>query len=376
MRTMSSVAAATVVSVVTVFAPSGASATPVVNAVPLIPLTSPIETVVEFSHPVRLDSLAATLADLNVTPTSFSHITKEGTVGGGVSHGMPLSTVVKEYRESYHRVVDQSEPKIWRVSLLGAAPSVTARSLRDDAASVTRSSPRLTNSTFAVPTAPVTPNVNPSQGSPPAPPPPPADAPKVWSPENGRVVTRNESADPRTGRLIENTLTWANQASIDFFGPRAYEHDFKLFNRENFSPEYAGVGTRPVCVPGQGEDFWADRNMVFFDTSFPAEIKPYFDTTALDGCGTRDFTVGIYHPKLLKPGVTYNIKVLPRSGVEDKSPYTLTAQILQKLSDDCDNNTFCVGVIPGGDKQPLIGVTKGVAPECRQWTKGRDSALC
>src|SRR5262249_18196737 len=115
------------------------------------------------------------------------------------------------------------------------------------------------------------------------------------------------------------------------------------------------------------------RSGVLYDTNFPPEAKPYFDTDVSDSCQTQDLTIGLYHPNRLHPGVHYRIAMVTDSGPLTTSPYTLVAQ---KLPETCDFNPFCVGVTGSGEGQLLIGPTRGKAPECREWRKGEDSKPC
>jgi hypothetical protein len=206
---------------------SAVASTPGNGIVPIPAIASPIETVVVFSHPVELDSLAIYLAKLNVTPISFSHVTKSGNVGGNVSHGLPLGEVIDKYRSNYHYMVNKGEPQIWRLSLEGAAPNVTLSSLGVENASITRSSGRVRNLSFATPlpnkNSAVLPAAGPTLTAPPV-----LSKSKKWAPNTGRVSTAAVSNAPGSRRLIKQTISWSDQASIDDFGTTAYEHDFKL----------------------------------------------------------------------------------------------------------------------------------------------------
>jgi len=188
-----------------------------------------------------------------------------------------------------------------------------------------------------------------------------------WAPLNGRSITSQPG--PGEASLIQ-TQTWSSTASIQSFGDNnAYEHDFKLINRNN-----SASLLHPLCG-GQGDNYWADRNnSLVFVTNYPAAAKPYFDTDATDSCQTEDFTIGLYHPVRLSAGVRYVTIIAADRGQEPSSPYALVAQ---RLGRGCDFNPFCVGG-PFGDhgSQLLIGATKGRAPECRRWHKGTTSVLC
>lgn len=405
-----------------------------------LPLAASVtEVVFVLAHPVELNVLVASLGKLNVSPISFSHITKEGYSGGHASRGQSLSDAVERYRENYHDLVGTGEPRITRFSVLGPASQVNSATLGMVVTSAAGPIGGLSRSA-AVPTAPplsdqekdkapallpapvVMPHASRSEGnggdgeasarsfrpvalnighgsfqstgdvggSLPAqgPPPPPSESDKSpastkWGPQTGRVETKDgptvpatEDDDARERRLMTHELTWADQASIDDFGPRtAYEHDFKLINRGNNGPSRDGVGTSPLCAPWQSNNFWASGENVTFTTNIPDEVKTYLDTSALDPCQERDFTVGLYHPNKLKPATLYRIDVLADKGDFDKSPYRLQGQRLQKTTEGCEFE-WCVGVTPGGANQQLVGDTKGAAPECRRWGKGELSRLC
>lgn len=194
-----------------------------------------------------------------------------------------------------------------------------------------------------------------------------AAAVETWAPLMGRSIT---SPQPGNQASIIQTQTWSTRASINNFGTgNAYEHDFKLINSSN-----NGTLVHPFCG-GQGDDFWADRNRsVVFVTNVPSATKPYFDTDASDSCRTEDFTIGLYHPIRLNPGVRYVSVIGADRGQESSSPYALVAQ---RLGRGCDTNPFCVGGPFGNHgSQLLIGASKGRAPECRRWHRGRESARC
>lgn len=102
--------------------------------------------------------------------------------------------------------------------------------------------------------------------------------------------------------------------------------------------------------------------------------KPYFDTDDSDSCETQDFTIGLYHPVNLVPRHKYEIVIHAKAGNKSSSPYILTGQRLPKV---CSFNPGCVNpTSSGGSSQPMIGVSKGRAPECRRWRKGRQSRPC
>lgn len=194
---------------------------------------------------------------------------------------------------------------------------------------------------------------------------------KLWAPTYGKAWTYPVPGRPRP-RTILLTLTWGRQASIDdfnrglLFENYAYEHDFKLINRDN-----PGGLIHPACG-GNNDNFWARRS-VFWDTNFPKKAKPYFDTDDSDSCEYQDFTVGLYHPlEHLRPRKKYEIIINARAGNKSSSPYILAGQRLRK---GCDNTPICVG-ITGGEGQRLVGESAGRAPECRRWRKGYNSRPC
>lgn len=222
---------------------------------------------------------------------------------------------------------------------------------------------------------------------------PPPQSPPLFVPVRGRTETTNIA---NNRRMIVHSLSWEDQNSInDFESNAAYEHDFKLFNSGNLS------SLRPFCLPGQSNNFWADRanptrtnsptagRTTWDSTNFPSNVGLYFDTDVSDSCETLDLTIGLYHPRLLSPAVQYGITIVTDAGDENSSSYSLNAQKLERI---CDSSPNCVGLsgsldyISSGARerlgvginkgQLLIGRQRGVAPECRTWIKGMDSQPC
>lgn len=165
-------------------------------------------------------------------------------------------------------------------------------------------------------------------------------------------------------------MTWGSQASINEFIGESYEHDFKLRNTANHGFPFI----RPGCVPGENNNFWATRDGKWYRTTYPKAAKPYFDTDYSDSCELQDFTIGVYFPLKLTAGKKYETIVRTRAGENNSSEYQLAGERLKR---DCSSSPFCVGVRPRPEKaQVFVGFTKGSAPECRRWRKGRSSRPC
>lgn len=259
-----------------------------------------------------------------------------------------LDSVLAAYQEDYN-VFHPGEPQVQSFTVAGAVPTSRLGRLADAVAErqvVEASSEgedlRTTESEVTA-----------------------AAAPKLFAPRFGRTITSDTSSDRVT---IKQEMTWDSQESIDAFGENAYEHDMKLFNRGNIAL------IRPLCFPGQSNNFWATRGGLTFITNYTPEQKPYLDTDVSDSCETQDLTIGLYHPNQLVPGRQYETSIVTDAGDTTTSKYALVAQTLPKA---CDFNPFCVGTIPrGGDSELLIGEQRGVAPECRTWEKGQPSSPC
>lgn len=200
-----------------------------------------------------------------------------------------------------------------------------------------------------------------------------ASGAKLWAPTYGKAWTYNVSGNPLPRRFLL-TFTWTKQSSIDDFDRAnapdwAYEHDFKLINRDN-----PGALRDPLCF-GNDDNFWAKHDDLYWYVNKPLEIaKPYLDTRVSDPCDMLDFTIGLYHPIRLRPGQKYEIVIQAKAGTKAVSPYTHYGQKLGKV---CDVRPGCVNpTSTGGRSQPYVGESKGRAPECRRWRKGRASRPC
>jgi hypothetical protein len=198
----------------------------------------------------------------------------------------------------------------------------------------------------------------------------------TWAPDHGRLDASNvifHILDPdligiRRGR-IDHELIWIDQADINQFGNDAYEHDFKLFTTGNF-------GLFGIC--SGSDNFWVKHTGIVWETTFPADTKPYFDTNAFDDCNLMDFTVGMFWPKNLAPNVTYTISVAADRGNKDSSVMQLGGELLGKR---CDLDPFCVGLTAAEHKGfvGFIARSEGVSvPSCRLWSRvlGVPSTAC
>lgn len=316
--------------------------------------TQTTQTTFVLAHPMPLSTIVGPLRAINATPVFFAHTTTSGQNGGNFSRGLILDQAVTEYRRNYHYMVGDGEPQIWQFTLEGSVPKASiGGELASEIVSVNQIStaPRNRPEPLA--------NATPLQ-----------DAPRQFAPASGQTAT----ADLGDRRRIDNSMTWADQQSIDSFGGFfAYEHDFKLVNPAG------GANRRPNCLPGQLDNHWAKSSNVSFNTTFPADAGPYFDSANIfDSCANQDFTIGLYFPSRLTPQVEYITTVVTDAGNLNSEPYRLNAQ---KLENNCPPgevpSPFCVGVIPLGEEgQLLVGGTQGMAPGCRLWVKGQESRPC
>lgn len=319
-----------------------------------------IETTFAVDPPAPLSDVAAALRAADASPVSFSH-RRSGWVGGSVVGELDLDAAVAKYQADYAEFAP-GQPQIFEFTVSGSLPTVALGQL---AGSITERR-ELDPASIPAPAPEAASNAPEGFAA--------AATVEQFAPAFGRIVTSDGSINPLR-RVIIHDLTWENQASIDAFGEEAYEHDLKLFNDANVGPSVGGVGTRPLCVPGQGDRFWATRNGTY-ETTFPDAAKPYFDTDISDSCKTQDLTIGLYHPDQLVPGERYVIVIRVDAGSEGSSPYALTAQQLERVP-GCER-PICVGTNTLDDDpfQPLVGREKGNAPECRDWRKGEESTLC
>lgn len=193
-----------------------------------------------------------------------------------------------------------------------------------------------------------------------------------WAPLYGGTYTYETSG--KRSRTILQTLMWNRQSDLELFQREdlddAYEHDFKLINTNNHSNL-----KNPVCG-GENDNFWAVRDGKVWSVkgANARAAKPYFDTDLADDCTQEDFTIGFIYPRNLKGRKKYELLVTTKAGKNARSDYALTAQ---KLRRQCSSATpKCVGLTERGSSQRLIGNTKGSAPECRRWRKGKQSRKC
>jgi hypothetical protein len=175
-------------------------------------------------------------------------------------------------------------------------------------------------------------------------------------------------SEPWRPRVFLFELYWADQASIDAFGDSVYEHDFKLYNRDNWH-----FLRHPFCF-GQGDNFWALQEDLEWRQDLPSDAKFYIDNAEeADSCEERDLTFGIHHPKELQPNTVYHVALYMRNGEEDSSPYQLQGQKLERNFPGCDFSPWCVNVVhwpEGGPTETYIPEEQGTGlPDCRVWSR-------
>lgn len=186
---------------------------------------------------------------------------------------------------------------------------------------------------------------------------------KPWSPERGLNIAYDD-----TGTCFPGIITCAEARGVDlhltfdretpgdeFTDYWAYEHDFKLYNEENWNNDY-------VCPANQKNDFWADREAgIVWGTTMP---DPYLDTNASDNCREHDLSVGSYHRRKFERK-SYYVGLIVAPGDHGDSEYKLRSEALDK---DCDISPWCVGIKgDDGGREVLVPETSGFAPGCRTW---------
>lgn len=318
------------------------------------------QTAFALNPPLNLEAVAFVLRQLNVVPVEFTNVGAKP--GGNATTGLTLDEAIAKYRSQFADLGGQGDPLISGFTLLGSVPSGLLGPLVPNIAEryeIDLRAPEPQPQSEPQPTS-LAPSV--------------AANAQLFAPAFGLTETKTLT----TGRKVLQDMTWDTQASLDAFGAESYEHDFKLKNSEN-SPRKS----RPACPAGQGENFWAKRTSVTYTHNIPNAANPYLDTDFLDACSDRDFTIGIFHPRQLKPGVVYRTELIADVGSMPSSPYQLTAQMLERLP-GCDLSAACVG-FNGFDTDPeqlLIGPSKGNTDiqnsdlDCLMWTKGQPSQVC
>ena len=169
----------------------------------------------------------------------------------------------------------------------------------------------------------------------------------VFWPSFGQM--ENEEFDKEVSRLVfwnatehyvtfQHDVVWAPgvvQSYADL--GRAYEHDMKV------QTDRTVVGTRPFCIlpifASWDDLFYAyQEDGVMWESNFPDESDPYFDTDVSDDCDKEDMSIGVRKPEVLDDGlgdnqaVSYNMSVTVRRGGPDEGPFTHTAQRLSRLN--------------------------------------------
>lgn len=341
-------------------------------APPAAPLTTAqpaVETVLVLDRPVPLSAVAAVLDRSGARPIAFEHVAGERR-GGFYSRRLATGDALRFYRESYARW-HAGEPSLLAMRLdrmpsaadLGGVAVARALTVRPDDVVVVLGDGTIALNPRAVsdedPTAPasVVPDV------------------KAWAPERGHTTAYDD-----TDLCFPGIITCAQARGVDhylsfdrttpgdeFADDWVYEHDFKLFNPENWDTDYG------ICPSNQRNDFWADRNAgITWETTMP---DPYLDTAVSDHCRYHDLTVGTYNPDKFVTR-TYDINLVIAPGDHSDSEFQLRGEALEK---DCEFSPWCVGAFgerEGGGGQLLVGSSKGVAPGCHRWAKGQDSQPC
>jgi hypothetical protein len=196
---------------------------------------------------------------------------------------------------------------------------------------------------------------------------------KKWMPQSGRVnayeiPSRMEcflfffNCRSIARGQVDHEFTWASADDIAAFGDDAYEHDFKLHNRDNPSDRSCFVWEQ-----GRANAFWLTRNALTWVTTLPAATKPYLDTNALDACSMMDLTVGMQWPKLVSPSTKYAITVVADRGTASISEATVEGQRITKIGPWCDFSEWCP--IAVNDFQLVVQQSDGRTPGCRDWVK-------
>ena len=321
-------------------------------------------TVFVFDRATDLGTVAASLGRVGARVAAFEH---DGARRGGfASSRLSLADAVSFYRGAY-ATLDPSgaDPQVFSVRFAGLvatadlgamAPHVVRRVVvaPDDIVAVT---PAADGADVAT-----NPKVAPADVVP---------GKKAWSPERGVNDLYNNSGYCFPGiiscaqaRRADLWLTFDRATpGNEFAADWAYEHDFKLYNEENWN-------TDGICPAPQRNDFWADQSAgIVYATNMP---DPYLDTGASDNCRYHDLTIGSYNPDEFNTG-TYAISIVVAPGDHGDSEYQMRAEALDK---DCEYSPWCVGIGGFGEGDLLVGTERGIAPGCRTWVTGSSSAQC
>lgn len=275
-----------------------------------------------------------------------------GTQGGFLAGVLANEQAIDVYRKNYGGIKN-AEPGVFAVRLAGRFdPRDGFSGLSDDIVSQRTVPPE------------VTVNVSPPEegGAIAADPQaaPTADKKKPWAPESGR--TEGHAQDSENRKLTHKITFSRASPGSEFKQDWAYEHDFKLINRDN--PDSV------ICPIWKRDNFWISRSGMTYDTDMP---DPYLDTEASDNCQQSDLTIGSYHPAKFR-SKTYTITMSAPDGRLDRSPFTNVAAARGR---QCGFDAWCVG-LPWhfGDDDVLIGETKGSLPGCRAYKNGVGSHEC
>jgi alpha-tubulin suppressor-like RCC1 family protein len=207
-----------------------------------------------------------------------------------------------------------------------------------------------------------------------------------WWPRTGTVHAENINVpDIGERREINQLFVWDSAESLERLADWAYEHDTKLFAKDQGFVVPVPKRRWPACIGPGADDFWADRDALrdeFLDTNLPEDANYYLDTMAGDECDRQDFTVGILHPGNLSHDVNYWTRIVSAPGDVESSPVNLAAEILPRdcnlrlLSQWCANTKSFDDLGRPELAKLLVGRAVFSAPGCRAWTAGEDSADC
>lgn len=342
--------------------------------------TEPVRTVFEFEPAASLDEVHAAAVINRADIMDFTHY--EPGVGGYVTGDQAPSEAVAGYRESYQEEHGVStDPHADVVTFGGAIPTealgplaakVSKREAIDLSEVVGDDPPELEESTLDYPDdllaadiaaedEPLDPRDDPDATV--------SASVRKFSPAYGKMWTWENP--PIDRNVFYHRLTW-KRGSLEAFErdnnlDYAYEHDVKLYD-----DGYSGTRKHPFC---KGDRWWSKRRLIGWNSNFPKDAKPWWDENVGDSCRVLDFTFGIKFPLELQERKRYDVRIVVEDGARSSSRYQLRGARMRRVCPG-EPRICVVGASGNEHNQLLIGKSKGTAPECRRWRKGRRSRKC
>jgi hypothetical protein len=188
-------------------------------------------------------------------------------------------------------------------------------------------------------------------------------------------VSAFHAAGKKRPNIIHESVKWDTGSLRHFeragYFDHAYEHELKLMDD---NPNR--TSGQPFCW-NEDDNYWARRNGLKWDTTFPKSAVPFLDDNLGEPCEFEDLTVGLVYPLNLTEQREYFIYLRSKapSDPELENNFFLSAVKAMRLCGGSPET--CVGSADSASRtDTLIGKTKGLLPGCREWRKFHYSRAC